>query len=1419
MGPDDIGIRIHVDDLNSEKTIDDLIRSFEELERITDKVNRNMGGSRKFEQQEKRNRQAARERHQESQQQSRREAATQQQNASQRLADTRKIQAAQKNAANIRVADIRRVVAAEGNATKLQLAGIKRVTDSERLQGQNATRTIQRQRLAEQSLAREQRDRHFRIRQQQRQVRDGFDGWTTSLRDFALFLGGSAISDGFRRFGRHIVTITSEFERLRLGLNALTGDRAATDFQLRQIRQLADLPGIGFTQGIRTLTGLTAAGVPFDQGLRLYREIANVASLSGATQEDIGEAIRQFRQVISAGEFTQQDLRPILQRIPLLQQAFLQNFGSIQSGQVNEAIREQGLTIQQAVNNLVTSLEAGPRAPVTTLSNRLEILSDEFDDLTRLLGNELLPAMKKFVDFLTNALKFIQTPVGGGLAATTVGAGVGLASGAAISTVSALSTGLGGAGIGTLGLGTGLFGRVQVPEWMFPGLTPDEIRKRFTSDLQHGQRFFGDYTRRKAMITDALELAYATNLETDPAFLRELREEIGFDTDDEQAVRQRAIQRAQQQQHISRVNRARLAFSTAPMFGAWGSRNVGPLWSGLGIGAGIGLGSFLGTHSVNAVIAGRATDPFRQALSFIGGGGVSGRNNVFQGRTIASIGHELVQHQDTLREAYGKTGPATARFTKSLNALEKELSSVNDISRVSAQTIAEYQQAQKSYRDTIIPTIKTLETRLRENRVDLRRILTETQIDGTKRTKAIDELNRAERERIEDLNEEYNTLNKTSGALRESLTLRAREAAAIRDQAGRPATTAEEARRQMEENRRRFAEGGGFGITPEQARGRGIGPQILTDGTIIPGGIFQRIDLTPQQRGLITPTRPPLDTSQIGGQGFTPAPGNQLRPIPQSSIFTPGQVDTKAIREGLQRVLGITSGGLPTSPGPTPDLSLPSGVTPELLDPNRLEIVVRDVRAILAEWQRVRQETDSFISGLEGLDILEAFSPTRLKLAENTRRELDLMLKDLLTFQERSKQFGEEDIAFRRIGLAVKQLTGEIEKLDKVIERFTIHKDSLRIPGLVSDINRLNRELGLTPKPLPEPEVQVPQRPSDTAIALQRQLQRSGESLYRQFIAPSILDAVGIGSGRSQAQQRAMDQLKESIEESRREVRENERLNAKQQAEELLEINREYEREKREIERTYEQQRMDAWRDWVRQQLTDFPKLIFEQLKLQLAARATNFTLNALGIGGNRIPIQGGGLLDKLGGLFSGGGTGAQAAQQYTSAIGPGLPGSPVATAGIGSTAATAGTALSVALAAHTIGTGAVPQWNPHRQSLYDDFGGDLLAATGVKTFFEGLHFNNPLNDEFANMLGRQRSRDALYNLGRQSAQDLAIEYDKGRAQGAQQGADMSNMMIVDKNHPVNIHIEIDTMGERQVKEIKWKMDELMSTGRLARFR
>ena len=269
------------------------------------------------------------------------------------LANIAAERSAETNASREEVAGIRREQAAETARHRERVANIARESARERTATQRASQEIQRRRLDEQRLAREQRADFARIRASQSTVNRGFSAWSTSLSTVGGLLAGSVLF-GLQQVGRQVLEVTGNFERLRLGIAAFEGSTRVADIQIGRVRQLADLPGVGFESGLRSVNRLRGAGVNFFQAERLVREVSNPASIAGGTQQDVSESLRQIQQIVSTGRFQTENLRPIFERIPQLRGIFQAEFGGSTGEQIQRAIEVNGLTISQAIDRILT---------------------------------------------------------------------------------------------------------------------------------------------------------------------------------------------------------------------------------------------------------------------------------------------------------------------------------------------------------------------------------------------------------------------------------------------------------------------------------------------------------------------------------------------------------------------------------------------------------------------------------------------------------------------------------------------------------------------------------------------------------------------------------------------------------------------------------------------------------------------------------------------------------------------------------------------------------------------------------------------------------------------------------------------------------------------------------------------------------
>ena len=1199
------------------------------------------------------------------------------QRSRERIANVRLEQAADTNRSREKVADINqernletqrareaianttRIRQAESNASREKIANLRDETSRIRLAGQEESRQIQRLRLQEQRRAREQRERFAQLRASQSRIGGGFTSWQNTLSTVGAIIS-TEILFALERVGRRMLEVTANFERLRLGITAFEGSPQVADAQISRVRQLAELPGIGFESGLRSVNRLRGAGVNFLQAERLLREISNLASIAGGTQQDVGESLRQIQQIVSTGRFQTENLRPIFERIPQLRGIFAAEFGGSTGEQIQQAIERQGITISQALDRVLARAELSPRAPETTLTNTLERLNDAFDDLLRVVGRQLTPTLRGFLEGTIETLEIITEFVDD--YGETVGRG--------ISNAIPLSVVGAGLGAGLPFLTRGLRS-LQYSDLLFrsAGRVPERFGARSSARFAARQISVPnlDRVQFRDLINDTLE--------SNPSFReRSFRERI-------QRFRDLGYQEQNAYELARRTGGGRFGrFVRSPAIRG----SIGYAIAGAGVGA---------------------------LADFTYGPGRPGGIEETEGPT--QLRRRVIENAEALRGTLiivEQQIPNVNNAMREMESVFEEFVRTGNINRrVFEDTFENFSTILDQFRASSGTAISQFRAQLEQNYEDIQDIFRD---DETGLFRAYDELSGRQRVRARALRNESELLQRAINRLVEYNDARNRELGTIPPVAGLPAGA-----------------GGAVNVVPQRIRaGTGIGDPTIGPAIGAPTSFDQR-------RGFQGTPRSLAELSSGAGEGVA---RQGYAVLEAARVFA---------REALQAFQEITRTQIP---GPPRDFLRPTTGTQLLrsgiLDPSRLTDLRSETSGLVREWRDLQETVSSFI---RDTPIEQAFSPATVRTAMETREELTRMRDSLESVRDEFIELGgvPMDLAAGLTG-AIEQIDGSIRNFQDTIRSAREAADDLR------DVNRQIREqeiesrvllrdeqfFGEAGRPpslrdiqnLPffrQPRERRRAAEQSRAQAFSNYFAGAATDIYNEFLAPSLLDAVGIGSGQSRAQERQLQNLTRSIEEERNRIRQDELLNAAQQAEELLEINREYEREKREIERQYEEERSDAWANWVRQQLTDFPRLIFEQLNLQLAARATNAIFNSLGIGGN-IPITGSGL------------------------------GSIGSTAGTGFSLGSALGAAGVAFSGYQAGRGL---YEVSRGGGYNDIGTDLSnIGTDIGSFFSQLFGSNNSSGNVVVM-----SADTpLIQFGDNEVRTLGDELNRLRSEG-----------------------------------------------------
>jgi len=498
--------------------------------------------------------------------------------------------------------------------------------------------------------------------------------------------------------------------------------------------------------------------------------------------------------------------------------------------------------------------------------------------------------------------------------------------------------------------------------------------------------------------------------------------------------------------------------------------------------------------------------------------------------------------------------------------------------------------------------------------------------------------------------------------------------------------------------------------------------------------------------------REDFDPSAIPRARFQPAVPREITIVPPSELPDVTRDITPPDIGALTRSIRATTA--------VPDLGL--------LAPSRLDESASVLRNIRSEWEAIRNTATQLAS----IPQFQPLSRDNLPALREASEALTEFIKQLRVEIYILGEAGRSTLEYETL---VESLSTTLDGVNVRLSQFT---DQVRRPGAGTsgDLRRPQR-LGFF-QPVIDDFLrsvnQTQQGQEREAEARRQQIENTisniGRSAYQQFGADSILDLVGIGGRQSDRVNDILDDLREEFSRTQAEIRSDSTLSERERLDELKALNEQYQREVRAIEERSEKERLRAWRDWVKNVIVDTGQIIFEQLRLQLASKATNAILNAFGSGGGAAAAGAGAGVGQAAGTAAGAG------------LLSGVTASGVATAGVG------------------VGIGAT-------------------AIVGLidplRDLFNSFSFHSESNDHYARMQARSATEQLFggqspSEFGQQSARDLVDNISAGIASsGAGSRGGGGGGAVV--NNYVTMKV-----GNREVQELFSNAIDLSSENRIA---
>ena len=200
--------------------------------------------------------------------------------------------------------------------------------------------------------------------------------------------------------GAEAVREATNLDRLKKGLDGITGSADATKKELDELEQIGKKPGIGFTEAIQGDIQLRAAGLSGDLTHRLIQQVGNATALSGKGKVEFGDELQVFATILGRGKVDERHIIELTQRLPKLGQAIRQAFGTSDA----QAINKMGIDAQTFVSRVTDAMESLPRANASA-QNSFDNFGDAMKRSFAKIGDSVLPVIQQFLDTVGPAIE------------------------------------------------------------------------------------------------------------------------------------------------------------------------------------------------------------------------------------------------------------------------------------------------------------------------------------------------------------------------------------------------------------------------------------------------------------------------------------------------------------------------------------------------------------------------------------------------------------------------------------------------------------------------------------------------------------------------------------------------------------------------------------------------------------------------------------------------------------------------------------------------------------------------------------------------------------------------------------------------------------------------------------------------------
>lgn len=213
----------------------------------------------------------------------------------------------------------------------------------------------------------------------------------------AFAVGLTAIGTAVVGFGVSAIKAAGDMEALTKGMIAVSGSSEKAQENIKQLKEVAKLPGLGFEEAIRGSINLQAAGLSADKSQRALKAFGNALATVGKGRAELDGVVLALQQIQSKGIVSAEEINQLNERLPQIRKAMQDAFGTADT----EVLKKMGIRSEEFITKIIGEFEKLP--PVAnSFNNSVENLQDAWQQFLAGEGSKLLVWAQALIDALTN---------------------------------------------------------------------------------------------------------------------------------------------------------------------------------------------------------------------------------------------------------------------------------------------------------------------------------------------------------------------------------------------------------------------------------------------------------------------------------------------------------------------------------------------------------------------------------------------------------------------------------------------------------------------------------------------------------------------------------------------------------------------------------------------------------------------------------------------------------------------------------------------------------------------------------------------------------------------------------------------------------------------------------------------------------